>query len=88
VQLCSPAVAAAQYDRPWKHIADDLRTKIEHGRWQPGDRLPTLGQLQVDYGVAKGTINNAIRQLRTDGVISTRPGSGLYVAERSQPDTP
>jgi DNA-binding GntR family transcriptional regulator len=72
----------ADYPRPWRHIAADLRAKIESGRWQPGDRLPTLADLQQQYGVAKGTIQNAIEQLRTDGLVIGRRGSGIYVAGR------
>jgi len=70
---------AAQYARPWRRIADDLRAQIIRGRWQPGDRLPTMSDLQTQYGVAKGTIRNAVDQLRTDGLVVTRAGSGIYV---------
>jgi 8-oxo-dGTP pyrophosphatase MutT (NUDIX family) len=79
---------AAQYARPWRRIADDLRTKIASGRWQPDDRLPTMAQLQEQYGVAKGTIGNAIRQLREEGVVITRGASGIYVAQREEPHVP
>ena len=72
---------AAQYARPWVHIADDLRAKLAAGRWLPGDRLPTLEQLAAQYGVAKGTIGNAVSQLRTEGLITER---GLYVTAKAQ----
>lgn len=72
---------AAMYPRPWRRIAEDLRAKISHGRWQPGDRLPTMVELQRQYGVAKGTIQNAINQLAADGYVTTRGGSGIYVQE-------
>ncbi|MBV9314679.1 MAG: GntR family transcriptional regulator [Pseudonocardia sp.] len=42
-------MAAAQYDRPWRRITADLRAKLETGRWQPGDRLPTTEQLATQY---------------------------------------
>ena len=74
------AAVAAQYDRPWKRIADDLREKIQAGRWQVGDPLPTMADLQAQYGVAKGTIQNAVNQLADEGLVTTRSGSGIYVA--------
>jgi 8-oxo-dGTP pyrophosphatase MutT (NUDIX family) len=74
-------MAAAQYARPWRHIADDLRAKIVAGRWLPGDRLPTLEQLARQYGKAKGTIRNAVDQLRSEGLISSH---GLYVTQIAQ----
>lgn len=73
------SMAAAQYARPWRRIASELRAKILGGRWQAGDRLPTMQQLQAEYGdVAKGTIQNAINALRDEGLVTTRGGSGIY----------
>ncbi|ODU05555.1 MAG: hypothetical protein ABS81_07275 [Pseudonocardia sp. SCN 72-86] len=72
-----------QYERRWQHIAADLRAKIESGRWHPGDRLPPTAQLQTDYDAAKGTVLRAISQLRDDGLVQTRSGSGIYVTDRS-----
>lgn len=67
-----------QYDRPWKGIAADLRAKIYGGRWQPGDRLPTMAQMQEEYGHSKNTVAGAINQLREEGLVVTR-GKSLYV---------
>lgn len=73
---------AAQYDRPWKQITADLRRKIHNGRWQPGDRLPTIAQLQAEYGGrAKGTIRSAINKLAEEGLVIVRGSSGIYVQE-------
>jgi 8-oxo-dGTP diphosphatase len=68
--------------RRWRLIADDLRAKIAAGRWLPGDRLPTLEQLSEQYDSAKGTIRNAVNQLRAEGLISSK---GLYVAGTLEP---
>lgn len=79
----------ADYDRPWRHIAADLRVKILSGRWQTGDRLPTLAELQRQYGgVAKNTVRNAINLLADEGLVHTRTGSGIYVVyQRPQGDS-
>jgi DNA-binding GntR family transcriptional regulator len=78
--------AVADYDRPWRHIAADLRAKIVGGRWQPGDRLPTIPQLQQQYGVARNTVRNAINHLVDEGLLYTRTGSGIYVTARADTD--
>lgn len=57
-------------------IADDLRGKLAAGRWQPGDRLPTLDQLAAEHGVARNTVRAAVDQLRDEGRITRR---GMYV---------
>lgn len=82
-QLGSGGVAA-DYPRPWTEIADDLRAKILDGRWQPGDRLPTLSQLADEYDRARGTVQNAINALRREGLVYTRGSSGIYVSPRSE----
>jgi 8-oxo-dGTP pyrophosphatase MutT (NUDIX family) len=76
---------AAQYARPWRRIADDLRTKILVGRWQARDRLPTEGQLAAEYSVTRGTIRRATDWLRDQGLVEKRVGSGIYVLEQEQP---
>jgi 8-oxo-dGTP pyrophosphatase MutT (NUDIX family) len=90
-QVQSPGMAPrGAYDRPWRRIAADLRAKIHAGRWQPGDRLPTYAELQAEYGVAKGTISNALELLRDEGLVVTR-GRSLYVEETARmpsADTP
>lgn len=71
-RLTSAGMAAAQYARPWRRIADDLRAKLADGRWQSGDRLPTLEALAAEYGVARNTVASAIAALRDEGLISDR----------------
>ncbi|MEQ3551165.1 winged helix-turn-helix domain-containing protein [Pseudonocardia nematodicida] len=68
-----------QYERPHQRITAELRDKITGGRWQVGDRLPPMAQLQAEYGVAKGTIQRALRQLEADGLVVGKAGSGIYV---------
>lgn len=76
---------AAQYARPWRKIADDLRDKILSGRWQAGDRLPTEGQLATTYGVTRGTIRRATDWLQEQGLVKKKVGSGIYVLEQEPP---
>jgi 8-oxo-dGTP pyrophosphatase MutT (NUDIX family) len=54
------------------------------------DRLPTLAQLQQEYGRSKNTVAGAISQLRREGLVVTR-GKSLYVEETlpvTSADTP
>lgn len=46
----------------------------------PGDRLPSVSALERQFGVATGTVEAAVRLLRREGVVVSRPGSGLFVA--------
>lgn len=69
---------------PFRRIADDLRKKIESGRYQPGDHLPSASELMTQYGVAKQTVQNAMNSLRKEGSVRSRVGAGWFVAEPRQ----
>lgn len=66
---------------PASRIADDLREDITAGHLQPGTKLPTVRVLAERYGVSRNTAVKAIGILRTEGLITTRYGSGAYVRE-------
>lgn len=63
---------------------DDLRRffrgLIVSGRLGAGEKLPTVRQAAVDFGVAPGTVQKAYRALEADGLIESRVGSGTRVA--------
>ncbi len=58
-----------------------LRTLIADGSLQPGDRLPSEGELSERLGVSRGSVREAIRTLSALGVVETRRGAGTYVGE-------
>src|SRR5690349_21858161 len=65
----------------YQQVADDLRAKISSGKYPVGDRLPTKPALMKHYGIALGTLDRAIEELRKAGLVETRQGSGMYVRE-------
>src|SRR5690242_2409044 len=64
---------------PHRQIATQLRARIHRGEWAPGERLPSIPAIAGMFGVAKQTIQRTIDQLRVEGLLITRPGSGTYV---------
>jgi GntR family transcriptional regulator len=66
---------------PTKHeqIAADLRRKIHEGKLTPGDQLPAETQLMREYRVSPGPVRDALKALRTEGLIETRHGIGSFV---------
>jgi GntR family transcriptional regulator len=70
-------------DRPvFKQIADHLRTTILSGQLAPGSRLPSEQELIGRYGVARGTIRQAVNLLRGEGLVRTEHGRGTFVRDR------
>jgi GntR family transcriptional regulator len=66
-------------EHPHRQIAESLRQRIRAGEWRAGERLPSIPALAEGYGVAKQTVQRTIDQLRVEGLLITRPGSGTYV---------
>ena len=64
---------------PHRQIAAELRARIRRGDWAPGERLPSIPAIASSYGVAKQTVQRTIDQLRIEGLLITKPGSGTYV---------
>ncbi len=64
---------------PHRQIASQLRARIHRGEWGPGEKLPSIPAIAEAYGVAKQTVQRSIDQLRIEGLLITRPGSGTFV---------
>ncbi|UUU23153.1 GntR family transcriptional regulator [Streptomyces sp. DSM 40750] len=65
-----------------QEIADTLRDRIRSGDLRAGERLPTQAELAEEFGVERGTVRQALRALRDDGLLSNvSKGSPPRVAE-------
>src|SRR5215218_7293274 len=69
---------------PYQQVANALRAAILTRTFQPGDKLPSGPELAKRYGVARMTVQQAIRVLRDEGLIVSRQGSGVFVRERTE----
>ena len=75
-----------QRARPlYEQVADALRTEIREGRYLPGSKLPSERELSERFEVSKVTARQAIVQLRAEGLITSRAGAGVFVAEPGPP---
>lgn len=60
-------------------IAGTLRRQITSARFAEQERLPPERLLAEQFGVARGTVREALRQLEASGFVQRRAGSGTYV---------
>lgn len=67
-------------------VAEAIKTWVVEQGLQAGDRLPGETDLIARFGMAKGTIREAMRILEAQGLIKTRtgPGGGSFVHEVSR----
>ena len=64
-------------------VADLILQQIIELGLQPGDRLPSVRELELELRASRTVVREAVRSLAGRGVIRIQPGSGLYVAEAS-----
>lgn len=57
---------------------------IACGEFRAGDRLPSVRDLAEEAGVAPMTVSQVYRDLKRDGLIEGRAGSGTFVARRRE----
>jgi DNA-binding transcriptional regulator YhcF (GntR family) len=69
---------------PYVQVANALRAAILTKRFRAGDKLPSRNELAKTYDVAPMTVQNALRELREEGLIVSRQGSGVFVRERTE----
>ncbi|WP_344581940.1 PLP-dependent aminotransferase family protein [Nonomuraea roseoviolacea] len=56
----------------------------EAARLRPGDRLPSSREVMRRHSVSPVTVSRALGMLAAEGVVVTRPGSGAFVAHRTE----
>ena len=69
---------------PYQQVANALRAAILTRVFQPGEKLPSGPALAKRYGVARMTVQQAVRLLRDEGLVVSRQGSGVFVRARTE----
>ena len=72
----------------YEQIAETVRSQIQSGLYEPGDRLVSVRKLATEQGISVSTAVQAYQLLEDEGVIEARPQSGYYVKGRQAPPMP
>ncbi len=64
----------------YRQIVDQVKRLIAAAQLAPGGRLDSVRELAGRLGVNPMTVAKAYAVLAAEGVVVTRPGSGVYVA--------
>jgi len=65
----------------YRWLYEELRSAILVGHLRPGGRLPATRELAAEYGLSRPTIVTAFDQLRSEGYVEGKIGSGTYVSK-------
>src|SRR5688572_7476285 len=82
----SPLAAPQAGSRPgtrYSTLARLLTEEIESGRYKVGQRIPTEAELTQRFDVSRHTVREALRDLKTQGLILARAGVGTVVRAKA-----
>lgn len=74
-------------DHRYLQVARTLRKEIVDGVYPVGSQLPTEHELCERFAVSRYTIREALRRLREDNLVSSRPRTGTLVVPRPSSDS-
>jgi hypothetical protein len=76
-------MSSSTIDNPNKRVGviRELRRRIVVGELAPGSQLPSRGEILRDFGVSSVTATKAIEQLKDEGFVYGRKGSGIFVVD-------
>src|SRR6266511_6026271 len=63
-----------------EEVVTQVREMIQHGKLRPGDRLPSERELARQLGISRASLRPGLRFLAAIGVLTSRHGSGTYIA--------
>ncbi len=65
----------------YKRLARSLQTLIDGQALPPGAALPSERDLADRLGVSRPSLREAVAELQDQGLLATKAGSGIYVAD-------
>lgn len=66
-----------------ERLKTELRARITSGELEPGDKLPTVRELEATYGInSRSAVTSVIGDLVSEGLLTRVHGSGVFVRKR------
>ncbi|KAG1661946.1 putative HTH-type transcriptional regulator YjiR [Nymphon striatum] len=70
----------------YEQFSTEIKDQIEHGYYQPGQKLPSIRDMSTTRGVSISTVQEAYRLLEDTGMVLSKPKSGYYVQQQQNMD--
>lgn len=68
----------------YEQIVDAVKRAIATGRLKAGDRFPSVRTISAELRVNPNTVQKAVADLTSQGVLEVHLGQGCYIAERTE----
>jgi DNA-binding GntR family transcriptional regulator len=66
----------------YMRVAETLRARIGDGTYPLEDPLPSTSRLMEEFGVSVTVIRDAMRELKSEGLVQGQPGRAVYVTKK------
>lgn len=78
-------IDAASHTPIYEQVVAQVRGLVASGRLAAGERLPSVRGLAERLLINPNTVARAYRELERDGVVVSRQGHGVFVADQASP---
>jgi GntR family histidine utilization transcriptional repressor len=65
---------------PYAQVKQHLKEALARGRFPPGALMPSEAVLVAQFGVSRMTVNRALRELQSEGLVERVQGVGTFAA--------
>ena len=62
-------------------IVQQFKAQIASGRWQPGEKIPSVRELAAEASVNPNTMQKALSELERTGLVYSQRTSGRFITE-------
>ena len=66
---------------PYAQVKQSLKAGLAEGRWRTGELMPSEAELVAQFGVSRMTVNRALRELQSEGMVDRVQGVGTFAAQ-------
>ena len=79
----NPALSttARRPSAPYAQVKQALKAGLAEGRWRTGELMPSEAALVAQFGVSRMTVNRALRELQSEGMVDRVQGVGTFAAQ-------
>lgn len=68
----------------YRQLATQIYWRILREEWKPGEKLPSVRDTAVQFGVNPNTVSRTYNEMERDGVVETKRGQGTFVTENKE----
>jgi len=76
-----PPAAHRAAAAPYSRVKQSIKAELSQGRWPAGALMPSEAELVARFGVSRMTVNRALRELQSEGLIDRVQGVGTFAAQ-------